>query len=79
MKGGETSNKTILSNVTVNAGTPSLLLTNLTSGIVYTVEVAAATRAGTGPYSYPATLRLDPATRQLLRDYHHRFIANTSV
>ncbi|KAF6206552.1 hypothetical protein GE061_017786 [Apolygus lucorum] len=72
VRGGDPNNGTLLSNVTVNAGTPSLLLTNLSSGVVYTVEVAAATRAGVGPYTTPAILRLDPASRQIYRDQHHR-------
>ncbi|BES96070.1 Roundabout, axon guidance receptor, homolog [Nesidiocoris tenuis] len=72
VRGGDSLNGTLLSNVTVNAGTPSLLLTNLSSGVVYTVEVAAATRAGVGPFTNPATLRLDPASRQIYRDQHHR-------
>ncbi|XP_054257308.1 roundabout homolog 2-like [Macrosteles quadrilineatus] len=55
----------VLSNVSVSAATPSLLLTNLTAGVVYTVQTAAATRVGLGPYSAPATLRLDPSTRLL--------------
>lgn len=40
--------------------TPTLLLGNLTAGIPYNVRVAAETRAGTGPFSSPAVLRLDP-------------------
>lgn len=43
--------------------TPSLLLTNLSAGISYYVRVAAATRAGLGPYNPAATLRLEPASR----------------
>lgn len=42
---------------------PTLLLGNLTAGITYTVRVAAATRAGVGPFSAFATLRLDPTSR----------------
>lgn len=52
----------VLSNVSVAANSPSLLLTNLTAGVVYVVEAAAVTRVGPGPYSAPATLRLDPAS-----------------
>lgn len=55
----------ILTNITVDASTPSLLLANLTEGVTYTVSVAAANRAGLGPYSVPATLRLDPITKRL--------------
>ncbi|XP_046680537.1 roundabout homolog 2-like isoform X2 [Homalodisca vitripennis] len=65
VRGGEGGKGMVLSNVTVNAGTPSLLLTNLTAGVVYTVQAAAVTRLGAGPYSSPATLRLDPSSRLL--------------
>ncbi|XP_054281738.1 protein sax-3-like [Macrosteles quadrilineatus] len=51
----------VLSNISVPADTPSLLLTNLTAGVVYVVEAAGATRVGAGPYTAPATLRLDPS------------------
>jgi len=73
--GGDNSNASsrILTNVTVNAATPSLLLTNLTAGVTYTVAASAATRAGPGPPSAPATLRLDPTSRLLLKDQHHRY------
>lgn len=48
----------------VNVGTaPTLLLGNLTSGVSYSVRVAAATRAGIGPFSPPAMLRLDPVSQ----------------
>ena len=67
------SNK-ILTNITVNAATPSLTLTNLTAEVTYTVTASAATRAGAGPPSAPATLRLDPASRLLLKDQHHRYL-----
>ena len=72
--GGEGNNGTsrILTNVTVGAATPSLLLTNLTAGVTYIVQASAATRAGPGPPSAPATLRLDPTSRLLLKDQHHR-------
>lgn len=55
----------ILTNVTIDASAPTLLLANLTEGVTYTVSVAAANRAGYGPYSVPATLRLDPITKRL--------------
>ena len=73
--GGDNSNASsrILTNVTVNAATPSLLLTNLTAGVAYTVTASAATRAGPGPPSAPVTLRLDPTSRLLLKDLHHRY------
>jgi hypothetical protein len=73
--GGENSNASsrILTNVTVNAATPSLLLTNLTAGVTYSVTASAATRAGPGPPSAPATLRLNPAARHMLKDQHDRY------
>lgn len=76
--GADSSNASgrILTNVTVNAATPSLLLTNLTAGVTYTVSASAATRAGPGPPSIPATLRLDPTSRLLLKDHHHRYISH---
>ncbi|XP_050437728.1 protein sax-3-like [Adelges cooleyi] len=49
----------VLSNVTVSAGTPTLLLTNLTSGVKYKVMIAAATKVGLGPYTDPITLPTD--------------------
>ncbi|PSN52194.1 hypothetical protein C0J52_06109 [Blattella germanica] len=72
--GAEINNMTsrILTNVTVNAATPSLLLTNLTAGVTYIVQASAATRAGPGPPSAPATLRLDPTSRLLLKDQQQR-------
>lgn len=49
---------------------PTLLLGNLTAGVTYNVRVAAATRAGVGPFSSSANLRLDPASRVV--DHHHQ-------
>ncbi|XP_065081068.1 roundabout homolog 2-like [Ochlerotatus camptorhynchus] len=60
----------VLSNVTIDAGSPNLLLANLTEGVTYTVSIAAATNAGMGPFSSPATLRLDPVTKQLDQTSH---------
>lgn len=62
----------VLTNVTVSATTPSLMLTNLTVGVTYIVQASALTRAGAGPPSSPSMLRLDPASKLLLRDQHHR-------
>ncbi|XP_055598620.1 roundabout homolog 1-like [Uranotaenia lowii] len=56
---------TVLTNVTIDAAFPNLLLSNLTAGVTYTVSVAARTGAGLGPFSRPASLRLDPITKQL--------------
>lgn len=53
----------------INVGTtPSLLLGDLTPGISYVVRVAAVTRAGHGPFSAAAFLRLDPATKTTNRN-----------
>ncbi|XP_021701765.1 roundabout homolog 1 [Aedes aegypti] len=60
----------VLSNVTIDATSPNLLLANLTEGVTYTVSIAAATTAGMGPFSSPATLRLDPVTKQLDQTSH---------
>lgn len=49
--------------------TPSLMLGNLSSGISYYVRVAAATRAGLGPYNAAATLRLEPTSRTADNNY----------
>lgn len=70
MKGYDAHNMTkILTNMTVDAGTPSLLLANLSSGVMYSVSVAASTKVGMGPYSLPAILRLDPHTKKLDQGY----------
>lgn len=67
----------ILTNVTIDATAPTLLLANLTEGVTYTVSVAAANRAGYGPYSAPATLRLDPITKRLDQStLSHRYVSN---
>ncbi|KAL3274304.1 hypothetical protein HHI36_015709 [Cryptolaemus montrouzieri] len=56
----------------ISVGTnPTLLLGNLTAGISYHVRVAAFTRAGIGPYTPSATLRLDPASR-VMDSQHQR-------
>lgn len=58
------SNNTDTKTDIVTVGTaPTLLLGNLTSGVSYSVRVAATTRAGVGPFSLPAVLRLDPVTQ----------------
>lgn len=62
----------ILTNVTIDAETPNLLLANLTEGVLYTVSVAASNVAGYGPYSPPASLRLDPITKKLDQFTSHR-------
>lgn len=55
----------ILTNVSIDAVSPTLLIANLTEGVTYTVSVAAGNNAGIGPFSKPATLRLDPVTKKL--------------
>lgn len=67
----------ILTNVTIDADSPSLLLANLTEGITYTVSVAAATSAGLGPFSTPSVLSIDPLTKTL--DKTHRFQINRDL
>lgn len=64
----------VLTNVTIEASTPTLLLANLTEGVTYTVSVAAVNNAGIGPYSSPATLRLDPITKRLDQSASQRFV-----
>jgi roundabout, axon guidance receptor 2 len=60
----------ILTNVTIDASAATLLLANLTEGVTYTVSIAAATNAGLGPFSKPASLRLDPITKRLDQTSH---------
>ncbi|XP_049536021.1 roundabout homolog 1-like [Anopheles darlingi] len=69
----------ILSNVTIDATSSTLLLANLTEGVTYTVSIAAATIAGMGPFSNPATLRLDPITKQLDQTSHRYPINHANV
>lgn len=64
----------VLTNVTIDATAPTLLLANLTEGVTYTVSVAAGNRAGLGPFSSPATLRLDPITKRLDQTASHRYV-----
>lgn len=63
----------ILTNVTIDALTSSLMLANLTEGVTYTVSVAATNTAGVGPFSKPAILRIDPITRRLDTSSTQRF------
>lgn len=59
----------ILANMSVESTSPSLMLANLTTGVTYSVSVAAATRIGIGVYSKPVVLRLDPNTNKLDQEY----------
>lgn len=63
----------MLTNVSVDASTPTLLIANLTQGITYSVTIAAVNKAGIGAYSKSATLRLDPHTKRLddTPNHHH--------
>lgn len=56
----------ILANVSVEATSTSLLLGDLTAGETYSLQAAAFTKAGLGPFSSPASLRLDASRLQLL-------------
>ncbi|XP_068150662.1 LOW QUALITY PROTEIN: roundabout homolog 2 [Drosophila tropicalis] len=66
----------ILTNVTIDAASPTLVLANLTEGVMYTVGVAAGNNAGVGPYCTPATLRLDPITKRLDPFINQRYPIN---
>ncbi|KAL9923994.1 roundabout 2 isoform 2-T2 [Glossina fuscipes fuscipes] len=66
----------ILTNVTIDAASPTLVLANLTEGVMYTVSVAGGNSAGIGPYCIPATLRLDPTTKRLDPFINQRYPIN---
>lgn len=66
----------VLTNITIDAVSTSIMLANLTEGVTYTVSVAAANRMGLGPYSQPAILRLDPLTKKLDTSFTYRFPLN---
>nr|XP_036224307.1 Down syndrome cell adhesion molecule-like protein Dscam2 [Bactrocera oleae] len=66
----------ILTNVTIDSASPTLVLANLTEGVMYTVSVAAGNNAGIGPYCAPATLRLDPITKRLDPFINQRYPIN---
>lgn len=59
----------VLANMSVDATSPSLMLANLTSGISYSISIAAATQAGVGAYTPPASLRLDPNSNKLDHEF----------
>lgn len=50
----------VVSNGSVAAAVPSVLLSNLTAGTPYVVMVTAATRVGWGPWSAPQRLKVQP-------------------
>jgi roundabout, axon guidance receptor 2 len=67
---------TVLTNITIDASSSSIMLANLTEGVTYTVSVAAINKIGYGPYNTPAILRLDPITKRLDTSYTYRFPLN---
>ncbi|XP_054083127.1 roundabout homolog 2 [Zeugodacus cucurbitae] len=70
VKGLDAHNTTrIFKNMTIDAGSPTLLLANLSTGVTYYISVAAATKVGVGPFSKPAVLRMDPRTQSLDTGY----------
>lgn len=66
----------VLTNITIDATSSSIMLANLTEGVTYTVSVAAINRIGIGPYNSPAMLRLDPITKRLDTSNTYRFPLN---
>ncbi|KAL5281899.1 ROBO1.2 family protein [Megaselia abdita] len=66
----------ILTNVSIDSNTPTLVLANLTEGVIYSVSIAAGNRAGIGPYCSPANIRLDPMTKQLDPFINQRYPIN---
>lgn len=66
----------VLTNITIDSSSSSIMLANLTEGVTYTVSVAAINRIGLGPYSQPAILRLDPVTKKLDTSFSYRFPLN---
>lgn len=55
--------------MTVLGTTPTLLLTNLTAGIKYSVSIAASTKIGTGPFTLPIILQMSPNSQTLDQGY----------
>ena len=66
----------VLTNISIDSSSSSIMLANLTEGVTYTVSVAAVNGMGAGPYSQPAILRLDPVTKQLDTSFTYRFPLN---
>ena len=56
-------------NKLVSANTGTTIISELTKGTAYTVEVAAETTAGTGVYSHPLTI-LIPGSEFVVVDLH---------
>jgi roundabout, axon guidance receptor 2 len=63
----------VLTNITIDSSSTSIMLANLTEGVTYTVSAAAVTGAGAGPYGQPIIMRLDPLTKKLDTSYTYRF------
>lgn len=66
----------VLTNITIDSASSSIMLANLTEGVTYTVSVAAINKVGMGPFSQPAILRLDPITKKLDTSFSYRFPLN---
>lgn len=66
----------VLTNITIDSTSSSIMLANLTEGVTYTVSVAAINRIGIGPFNKPAILRLDPITKRLDTSFTYRFPLN---
>lgn len=66
----------LLTNVTIDAESSRITLVNLTEGVTYTLEVAAVNRIGSGPYSEPAIIRLDPLTKKLETTFTYQLPAD---
>lgn len=62
----------LLTNITIDAESSRITLVNLTEGVSYTISVAAVNRIGSGPYSEPAIIRLDPLTKKLDTTFTYR-------
>lgn len=69
------ANKSMIAiNTTVQSGT-SLIMTNLTSGVSYSVQIAAQTVVGLGPFSPKVYLNID--SRSIGTDLISRYKNNT--
>ena len=55
------SNNSLVTNFTLEPSATSLLLSNLTKSVIYTVRLAAFNRAGMGPFSEPVSLKVEPS------------------
>ena len=55
------ANQIIITNFTLEPTATSLILSNLTKGVIYSVRIAAFNRAGQGPYTKPVSLKVEPS------------------